>query len=299
MSRGVAATVGCYILWGLLPIFWKMIQDIPAFEVLCHRMVWSIVVLLILLTWRAQWRWIADIGNNPRGLILYLLAALFIAVNWYTYIWAVAAGFIVETSLGYFINPLITVLLGMIFLQERLRLWQWVALGVAACGCLHLTFNYGSFPWIALVLAFSFGFYGLLKKMGTLASLEGLSVETAILLIPALIYLTTLELQGGGSFVNGPATDRLLLATTGIITAVPMLLFAYGARRVSMVTLGLLQYIAPSIQLCIGVFIYREPFPIDRMIGFVLIWTAVSIFAVDSMIRLRNVSMQAQRIQRQ
>lgn len=291
MNRGVLAAFGCYSLWGILPIFWKWIQTVPALEILCHRIVWSFVALVVLLLWKKHWNWVENAKKNPKVLISSIVCAGLISVNWYTYIWAVNAGFIVETSLGYFINPLVTILLGMVFLKERLRQGQWMAIGVATLGVLYLTFSYGAFPWIGLTLAFSFGFYGLLRKTGALGALEGLTVETVVLLIPGLLYLMSQEIEGIGSFGHVSLLDNILLIGAGLVTVVPMLLFAHAARQVTMATLGVLQYSAPTIQFCIGVFMYHEPFNNDRLIGFSAIWVALAIYTLDSLNQLKKINL--------
>ena len=212
-----------------------------------------------------------------------LASACLLGLNWFIYIWAVNSGHVVDSSLGYFITPLVNVLLGVLFLRERLRKWQTVAIGFAAVGVLSLTVGYGVFPWIALSLAFSFGFYGLLRKVSPLGSLEGLSLETAALSLPAIAYLVYLEGTGGASFGHAGAATTLLLAGTGVVTAVPLLLFAHAARQVTLATLGILQYIAPTFQFLLGVLVYGEPFTPARLLGFVPIWLALVIYSLEGM----------------
>jgi len=219
---------------------------------------------------------------NARTIRIYLIAALLIGVNWLVYVWAVNEGFIVETSLGYFINPLISVLLGVIFLRERLRIGQWIPVLLAALGVTYLTFTYGRLPYIALALAFSFGTYGLVKKLSPLGSLYGLTVETGILLIPAIGYLIFAEANGDGAFLHTGLTSTLLMVGAGVVTTIPLLLFASAARSVSLWVVGLLQYIAPTIQFLIGVFIYKEEFNHNQLIGFGMVWTALVIFLVEN-----------------
>lgn len=221
-------------------------------------------------------------------LLTFTLSGTLLAVNWYTYIWGVNNGHIVETSLGYFINPLVNVLLGFVFLKERMRPAQWLALSVAAAGVLYLTFNYGSFPWIALTLAFSFGAYGLLRKTAPLNSAEGLFVETAVLFLPALGFLLLEEARGVGALGHMGATTTLLLIGAGAATSIPLLLFASGARRITLTTLGLLQYVAPTLQFLIGVLIYHEPFGVERLIGFGLIWLALALYTAESYVSRRR-----------
>ena len=256
MNTGILIGIATYILWGLLPIFWRAIHQVPAIEILGHRMVWSLLFVIAILTLRKDWGWLKPALRQPRTLGTYVLAAALLSVNWFTYIWGVNAGFIVETSLGYFINPLVNVLLGYVFLKERLRPLQWGALAVALAGVLYLTFSYGAFPWIALTLAFSFGLYGLIRKTAALNSAEGLFVETAVLFLPALGFLLFHELRGTGALGHVDGLTTLLLIGAGAATSIPLILFAAGARRVTLTTLGLLQYIAPTMQFLIGVLIY-------------------------------------------
>ncbi|MCB0034462.1 MAG: EamA family transporter RarD [Anaerolineales bacterium] len=288
MNKGIVYGLTAYGLWGLLPIYWKYLQQIPATEILAHRMVWSLVFVVILLAYQGKWSWLKPALQNKRVVLTYFVAGAFLALNWGVYIWAVNAGFIIETSLGYFINPLVNVLFGFLFLGERLRPWQIAAVGVAAAGVLYLTYSYGTLPWIALTLAFSFGIYGLLKKKATLNSLEGFSLETALLFLPALGYLLYRDVQGIGSFGHVDLTTTILLALTGIATAVPLILFAAAAKRTTLTALGIMQYIAPTMQFLLGIYLYREPFSQDRLIGFVLIWVALVIYTAESLILNRR-----------
>lgn len=289
MNKGVIYAATAYILWGLFPLYWKALANVPATQILAHRIVWSLVFVGLILTIRHNWAWFKGAVKRPRVLITFAFSGTLLALNWFTYIWGVNAGFIVETSLGYFINPLINVLLGYVILKERLRSTQWLALVIALAGVLYLTFNYGSFPWIALTLAFSFGTYGLLRKTAPLNSAEGLFLETAILFLPAFSFLVLKELQGVGAVGNYDLTTNLLLIGAGVITSVPLLLFAAGARRITLTTLGLLQYIAPTLQFLIGVLIYHEPFGQGRMIGFSLIWLALILYSAESLLHRRRM----------
>jgi chloramphenicol-sensitive protein RarD len=215
-----------------------------------------------------------------------------LAFNWFTYVWAVNAGRIVDASLGYFINPLFSVLLGVLFLRERLRLWQWVAIGIATGGVIFLTLGYGAFPWIAFALAISFGFYGLLRKTAALGALEGLWLETAIMFLPTLAYLVYVELMGTAFFGHAGAVTNTLLAFTGVVTALPLIWFAYGARRVTLATVGILQYIAPTLQFLLGVLVYGEDFTDTRVIGFSVIWTALLIYSFEGIVAGRKRAIQ-------
>jgi chloramphenicol-sensitive protein RarD len=289
LSRGVAYATAAYILWGLFPLYWKALDDISASQILGHRIVWSLVFVGLILTLRHNWGWMHGAVRQPRVLLTFAISGTLLAINWFTYIWGVNAGFIVETSLGYFINPLVNVLLGYLILKERLRSGQWLALSIALGGVLYLGFNYGSFPWIALTLAFSFGTYGLIRKTAALNSAEGLFLETAILFLPALGFLLLHELRGTGTFAHTQLSTTVLLIGAGVVTSIPLLLFAAGARLITMTTLGLLQYIAPTLQFLIGIVIYNEPFGPTRIIGFSLIWLALLVYTFESLHHRRRV----------
>lgn len=276
-------------MWGLFPIYWKQLSDVPAEEILAHRMTWSLLFLIGLLAFRNNWAWILPALRDRSTVLNYFLAASLLAVNWGTYIWAVNSGYIVETSLGYFINPLVNVLLGYLFFGERLRRWQLVAIVLAAFGVVYLTYVYGRLPYIALILAFSFGVYGLLKKKGSLNAVESLSFETALLFPFALAFLIYLQIIGVGSFGNVRIGQSLLLASTGIGTAVPLLFFAAGARRIPLTTMGILQYTAPTIQFLIGVYLYNEAFSQAQLIGFMFIWGALGVYSAESLFHYRAV----------
>lgn len=287
-NKGTLSGIGAYTLWGLLPVYWKLLDTIPAIEILAHRMVWSLVFLMGLLALRNQWSWFRDFRQNFRSYLVHIASAFVLSLNWFTYIWAVNNGQIVEASLGYYINPLINVLLGVLFLKEELRTRQWLAIGFAFLGVIYLTIQYGSTPWIALTLAFSFGTYGLIRKTAPLGSLNGLTLEMLFLLIPAGIYLGSLEISDTAAFVHSGYFITGMLLLTGIATATPLLLFAYGARRIMLSTIGVLQYIAPTLQLIIGVFLFSEPFPKARFIGFILIWIALVIYTFDLVVVSRQ-----------
>lgn len=289
MNRGVWYAIGAYILWGFLPVYWKALQTVPALQILNHRVVWSLVFLAGILLFRRNWEPLRLALKSPRILLIYLVTSLLLGVNWLTYIWGVNAGFIVETSLGYFINPLVSVLLGVVFLREKLRPGQWFPVALAALGVLYLTISYQALPWIALVLAVTFGLYGLIKKIAPLGSLHSLALETALLFVPSLGYLLWAETQGTGAFAHSGWTTSLLLVFTGVVTALPLLLFGAGARLIPLSLIGLLQYMAPTIQFLIGVLIYGEPFTRDRMIGFGIIWVALVIYTLEGLLqRQRN-----------
>ena len=288
MSRGAIYVLSCYVAWGFLPIYWKALSHLPGLETTSHRVVWSALVAALLLTWQRNWKWLAKVVKQPRIVATFAATASLILVNWLIYIYAVNNNQIVESSLGYFINPLVNVLLGIIFLRERPRPWQWVAIAVATAGVTYLTIDYGRLPLVALGLASSFGFYALLKKTATLPALEGLFLETSFLAIPLAIYLVMLEQRGIGTFGHTTWQVNFLLVFAGVVTALPLLLFSAGAQRVPMTLLGLLQYIAPSIQFIIGIALYHEPFSHSQLIGFSFIWVALLLFTVEStMVRRR------------
>ncbi len=287
MNRGTWYAIGAYVAWGLLPFYWKQLQQVPSLQVVSHRILWSCLMLFAVLLLSRQWRQFREAVRQPGIVGIYLGAAALIGINWFVYVWAVNAGFIVETSLGYFINPLISVALGVIFLRERLRPWQWPPVALAALGVLYLTFIYGALPWIALVLAFAFGFYGLLKKVAPLGSLYGLTLETAILSPLVLLYLLTAEWRGEGVFMHQGLLTDILIIGTGLATTMPMLLFASAARRIPLSLVGLLQYIAPTLQFLIGVLVYDEPFTQTRLIGFSIIWIALLVFGVEGALNHR------------
>ena len=278
---GLAAALSAYCMWGIFPLYWKALQVIPSWEIICHRIVWSLVLTFFLLILQGRQKALRRALTNRRTLLTTLATSTLLGSNWLVYIWAVNNGNIVESSLGYFINPLIAVLLGVLFLQEKLRLGQWIALGVALGGVLYLTFSYGSFPWIGLTLAITFALYSLLRKTATLHSLEGLFCETVLLSIPAGLILIYLTHMGTSGFVSQGPWITLLLIGTGVITSLPLLLFVFGAQRITMTAIGLMQYLAPTIQFLIGLLIFHEPFPPAKMIGFAIIWAALVLFTVE------------------
>lgn len=295
MNRGLLYGVVAYLLWGLLPVYWKALASIPAPEIMAHRVVWSFVSVLALLVVRRHWRWVGAAVHNRPALWAAAAAAALLTANWLTYIWAVNAGYVVETSLGYFINPLANVLLGVLVLGERLRAGQWVAVGLAACGVLYLTLNVGYLPWIALTLAFTFALYGLIKKRVALPAMEGFSLEMGMLVLPAGLFLGWSRAVGTGAWGQVGLATTLLLVGSGIVTAIPLISFAAAARRIPLSTLGLLQYIAPTFQFLLGVYLFGEALTEARLIGFLVIWTALLIYSVEG-IYVRRKRGQAQRV---
>src|SRR4030042_1810238 len=288
MNKGVLAGIGAYTLWGLFPIYWRLLEHDPAIEILAPRMVWSLVFVVGILTLKREWQWLSEAMRNRRTLVIYILAAVPLPLNLYTYIWAVNAGYVVEASLGYFINPLVNFLLGVIFLGEKLRRWQVAAVILAGLGVVYLTVSYGSLPWISLVLAFSFGLYGLIKKTAALESMHGFSLETIVLFLPALGYLLYREVSGVGAFVHQGTVVTLLLILAGPVTSIPLLLFGYAARSIPLSMLGFIQYIAPTLQFLLGVFVYFEPFPKARLVGFCIIWAALLLYSLEGAFFLRR-----------
>ena len=287
MKKGILYGIGAYILWGFFPIYWKFLHKVSATQVIGHRIGWSFIVLMIFILITKQWKDFLSVASNPKTIAMYAVAGVLLSINWLIYVWGVNMGFIVETSLGYFINPLISVLLGVLFLRERLRPAQWIPVVLAAIGVFYLTFVYGRLPWIALSLAFSFGTYGLVKKLAPLGSLYGLTLETAIVFPVALIYLIFVEVTGTGAFLHSGLQTDLFLAGAGIVTTIPLLMFASAAKEIPLSMVGILQYIAPTLQFLIGVFMYKEPFDQSHLIGFGIVWFALIIFWVENFISHR------------
>lgn len=291
--RGMWFAIACYTIWGVFPLYFRLLAPVPAIDILAHRVIWSLGFLVILLTLRQEWAWLRPALRSRRTLGLYALAGAVLAANWYTYIWAVNAGFVIESSLGYFINPLVSVLIGVIVLRERLRIGQWAAIVTATAGVLYLTLNYGQLPWIALTLAFTFAFYGLLKKHGTVRSMQGLTLEAGVLLAPALALLFFRETTGHDSLVSYGLGKLLLLMSTGVVTVMPLVWFASAARLIPLSLLGILQYIAPTLQFLVGLLIFQEPFNTTQLIGFAIIWLALLIYSVEGLHHQRSVRIDA------
>jgi chloramphenicol-sensitive protein RarD len=281
MSKGLWYALGAYFVWGLFPIYWKWLRQVDAIELIGHRIGWSFIMLMIFILATRQFKALRAAAMQRRVIAIYFVAALLIGVNWTVYVWAVNAGFIIETSLGYFINPLLSVLMGVIFLRERLRPLQWLPVGLATAGVIYLTVTYGRLPWIALTLAFSFATYGLVKKMAPLGSLYGLTLETGILFIPALVYLIVADVNGTGAFLHSGLTTNLLLIGAGAVTTIPLLMFASAARSIPLSLVGIMQYIAPTLQFLLGALVYKEPFDQTHLIGFSIVWLALIIFGVE------------------
>ncbi|MER6257235.1 EamA family transporter RarD [Streptomyces sp. NPDC001584] len=280
---GLLYGFGAYGMWGLVPLFWPLLKPSGAIEILAHRMVWSLAVVGLALLALRRWGWIRELLRQPRKLGLSALAATVISVNWGLYIWSVNNEHVVEASLGYFINPLVSIAIGVLVLGERLRRAQWVAVGLSFVAVLVLAIGYGRPPWISLILAFSFATYGLIKKKLNMGGLESLAAETAVLFLPALGYVLWLGAQGRSTFASHGVTHSLLLAATGLVTAIPLVFFGMAAIRVPLSTLGLLQYMAPVFQFGLGVLYFHEAMPPERWAGFSLVWAALVILTWDAL----------------
>jgi chloramphenicol-sensitive protein RarD len=281
MKQGVILALGAYLFWGLHPIYWKLLQHVPSVEIVSHRIFWSLVFFALISSCGKRWQTlIAKIKKNRHKSILYI-PALLIGSNWAMYIWAVNAGYIIEASLGYFISPLINVFLGVIILKEKLRKTQLLAVLIAATGVLVMTLLYGQFPWISLYLAGTWATYGLLRKKSPLSSVEGLTLETAVLSVPILFYLLFLTGSGQGSFLISLSTTLLLIGA-GITSGFPLLIFIKGARLIPLSLIGILQYIYPTLIFIVGAFIYHEHLSQAKMVGFIFIWVALIIYSLES-----------------
>ncbi|MGE0084892.1 MAG: EamA family transporter RarD [Desulfococcaceae bacterium] len=292
-AAGAVFGAAAFLIWGISPLYWKLLKTVPALEIIMHRIVWSFAFLIPLILYQKQWKDFTRIFRKPLMLLTLTATSFLIASNWLIYIWAVNKGHVLEASLGYYINPLVNVLLGRIFLKEYLRPFQKTAVIIAASGVLCLTLYYGTFPWISLTLAFSFGIYGLIRKVISASSLHGLAAETFLLSIPAAFYLISLKTGDRGAFLRIDIQTDLLLMGSALVTALPLLLFTIGARRLNLSTLGFLQYIAPSCMFLLGVFVFGEPFSRIQMLTFSLIWTALILYSADSVVACRNRSVSS------
>jgi chloramphenicol-sensitive protein RarD len=286
--QGVAFAGAAFLFWGLSPIYWKALGAVPASEVLAHRIVWSMVLLVAMLVAKRRGRELAAAVRRPRTLATLVVTTALIAVNWYVYIWAMAAERVLEASLGYFVNPLVNVLLGVVFLRERLSRAQAAAVVLAAVGVAVLTVEVGRVPWVALALAGTFGLYGLLRKTVDAGPQVGLAVETAILTPLTLVWLGSVHAAGGGAFGRGDVAVDLLLAGSGAITVLPLVWFTAGARLLPLSALGLLQYLAPTLQFLLAVLVYREPFTTAHLVAFAIIWAGLAVFTWDLRRRVRQ-----------
>ena len=291
---GTLAGLGAYALWGLFPLYFPLLEPAGGLEIVAHRVVWSLLFIAVLLTVVRRWSLVRAAVSDRRTLVVLAGAAVLISGNWLVFVYGVNSGHVVETSLGYFINPLVSVLLGVVVFSERLRPLQWTAVGIAAVAVTVLTVDYGRPPWIALSLAFTFGLYGVMKKLVRVEAAPGLFLETLLVVFPALVVLGVLHGQGEGSFGTLGALHSVLLVLSGVATAVPLLLFAAAARRIPLSTVGLLQYLTPCMHLAIGVFVHGEPMPPVRLVGFALVWTALAVFTADTLRHARAGVRRAQ-----
>ena len=287
--RGLAVTAGAFAIWGVVPVYWHLLKLVPSMQIMAHRVVWSALLVVGWLLLRDGWGWLRRIAAQPRALAALALSSALIAFNWSLYIWAVNAGHVVETSLGYFINPLVNVALGVLVLHERLRPLQWLAVGCAAAGVAWLTWSAGSPPWIALGRAVSFALYGLVRKLVPVDAVAGLGLESVYMFLPALAWVLWSEAGHGGGFGGGWGIRvDLLLVCSGVVSAVPLIGFAYGVRRIPLSVVGLLQYIAPTLQLLLGVWYFHEPFGAAQLLGFGAIWLGLAIYASEGLWRARR-----------
>lgn len=288
MHSGLFFAAAAYLCWGLFPLYFKALQHIPAMVILPHRMVWSAVFLALLLVALRRWGWLSHAFRQRRVLLGSMTSAALLSLNWFVYIWAVNAGHIVDASLGYFMNPLVNILIGALFLHEKLRRAQWAALALAAAGVTWLALQGDALPWIGLVLAFSFAFYGVMRKLAQLGALEGLALESFLLFPFAFAALFLLATHDADHYIAASNTDRLLLMLGGPVTAIPLLLFAAGARRIPFSTLGFLQYLAPTGQLLLGVWVFHEPFAAPKIAGYAAIWVALVLYSAEGLWRSRQ-----------
>ncbi|MDH3255962.1 MAG: EamA family transporter RarD [Acidobacteriota bacterium] len=281
------ATLGAFLIWGLSPLFWKLLLEVPAGQLLAHRVLWAALILACSLLWQRRLKETREIFTSARVFLTLTATTILISANWLIYIWAIVTERIVQASLGYYINPLVTVLLAMVFLSERLNRAQWIAVGLATVGVAAMVWGHGEVPWISLTLAMSFGLYGLLRKQVQAEAETGLFVETALLSPLVVIYLLRADRLGHGAFGHiGITTDTLLMAS-GVITALPLVLFTHGARRLPLTTVGFLQYVAPTLQFLLAIFVFREPFTRAHLVAFLFIWTALAVFSWDLRYRWR------------
>lgn len=287
-TSALIAGIAAFSTWGLIPVYWKLLKAVSPPEILAHRFVWTSLFLIVLLSWQGRWPEVKTVVHSRRATLFCLGAGLAVATNWFFFIYAVVIGRVIETSLGYFMTPLVNVLFGAIFLRERLTRWQIISVLLATAGVLYLTFGYGRFPWIAVTLCTTFGLYGLLRKKSGTAAIPGLFLETIMLVPAALAYLIFLKWSGALLFDRGGWSLSILLVSTGIVTAVPLFWFGYAARYLRLTTIGFLQYLAPTGSFFLGVFLYHEPFTRGHLITFSLIWIALAIFTFEAVTRWRS-----------
>ena len=284
LSAGLA-----FIIWGITPIYWKLLGKMPALEIIMHRMIWSFVFIVLIIFVTRQFQDFLAVLKNRNKIYILVLSTGTIAFNWFVYIYAVNSNHVLQASLGYYITPLVNMILGIVFLKERLRPLQAVSVFIACASVSVLTYRLGSFPWISLALASSFGCYGLIRKVAPVSALVGLGVETMLLSVPAIIYLIHANIEGTGAFLHNGSIFDMLLIGSAFVTALPLLLFTEGARRVRMITIGFLQYIAPSINFILAVFLFKEPILPVQLFAFVLIWFALIIYSTDAVMMYRKL----------
>jgi len=291
-TSALIAGIAAFTTWGLIPVYWKLLKAVPASEILAHLFLWSTIFLSILLGWQGRWTEVKATVRSRRATLYCLASGSLIGINWFLFIWAVNIGRVIETSLGYFMTPLVSVLFGAIFLRERLTLWQSVSVSLGTVAVLNLTFGYGRFPSVAVLLCMTFALYGLLRKKSATAAIPGLFLETTFLVPLAIAYLIYLRIDGGLFFGRAGWLLSILLVSTGIVTAVPLFWFGYAARNLRLTTLGFLQYLTPIGSFFLGVFLYREPFTRGHLITFSLIWVALAIFTADALLRWRSMRLR-------
>ncbi len=290
MNAGIAYGIAAYLLWGLFPLFFKAVGHVPPLEILAHRVVWTLAFVLAILLVQRNWGWLRTLFTQPRVLAVFTLSAMMVSINWGVYILAATTDRVIDATLGYFMNPLVNVMLGALVLHERLRRVQWVSVGIAAAGVLWLTIEAGRLPWIGLALGLSFGFYALLRKTAALGAVEGLAAETVLITPLAVAWLAWASTHGQETASHGTTGTWLLLVASGPVTAVPLLLFAAAARRIRLSTLGVIQYLGPSIQLVMAIVWFHEPFGVGRAVGYGAIWLALVIYTVDGLITSRRAA---------
>ncbi|KDO28611.1 RarD protein [Saprolegnia parasitica CBS 223.65] len=284
MQTGIIYASTAYVIWGVLPMYWKQLETVPAEQLALHRIVWSFLVLLLVLAVKGDFKAFRAAARGWRVFAVYTIASIIILSNWVVYIWAVNAGYVVETSLGYFITPLVNVVVAVVVFKEKLRLWQWLAITLAFGGVLVIAIAYATFPWIALTLGTTFSLYGVVKKQAPLSALHGMTVETGILFVPAVIYLSVVQGMGSGAFLHVDTLSHFLLVGAGVVTVIPMVLFASAAQSIPFSLLGVLHYIGPSLMFVIGVLVYNEAFSTFKLIGFILVWVALAIYSTEGIV---------------
>ncbi|WP_372371444.1 EamA family transporter RarD [Candidatus Uabimicrobium sp. HlEnr_7] len=288
---GYIFVICAYLLWGVFPLFWKQLSHIPVIEIIFHRMFWSCITMIFFLTALRNWQWVSLLRKSPKTILLGLLSSILITSNWIIFVWSVNNGYLVEASLGYFINPLLYIVVGVCVFKEKVRRGQIAAVAIAAIGVFYLTFVYGHFPFIAFTLAGTFTLYGLIRKVVPLGAFAGLFLETAFMILPAIFYILYIEVQKDGNFYYSGFSTQILFISTGVVTVAPLLFFAAGIRRIELYAVGFLQYIAPTLQFLLGVFLYKEAFSFSQLIGFSFIWLAILVFCIESYIFFKQSKM--------